>query len=101
LISGDNEKRILAKIDTGAHRSSLDLKLASELGFRIVATKRVRNVSKSEERPMVDVRFKLAGKEIKTKATVVNRNMMEYPMIVGRIDLKGFLVDPCKERMTK
>ena len=101
LVSQDKEKKILAKIDTGAHRSSIDLKIASEMGFKIVATKRVRNVSKSETRPMVAMTFKLGKKTIKTKATVADRNMMDYPMIVGRMDLNGFLVDPSRKRLTK
>jgi hypothetical protein len=48
----------------------------------------------TEKRPVIDIIFWLAGRRIKTVATVANRKDMTYPMIIGRSDLVGFLVDP-------
>ena len=97
LISNEKEIKITAKIDTGAYRSSIDMKLASELGLKIVDMKKIRNISESQMRPLVNIELVLAGERIKTKASVADRNHMEYPMIVGRIDLRGFLIDPTKK----
>ncbi len=47
-------------------------------------------------RPVVPLTFTLAGTTLKTKATVAVRQNLTYPMIVGRRDLKKFLVDPAK-----
>jgi len=42
------------------------------------------------------VRINLSGLNINTRATVISRTDMEYPVIIGRRDLKKFLVDPTK-----
>lgn len=97
LFSNSKEKEILAKIDSGAFRSSIDLKLASELGLEIVDVKKIKNVAASQIRPLVNIEFSLAGKRIKTKASVADRNHMEYSMIIGRTDLQDFLIDPSKK----
>lgn len=47
-------------------------------------------------RPLIPLEFELAGQKIKTKATVAERKNLTYAMIVGRKDLKRFLVDPGK-----
>ena len=97
IISKNRETNILAKIDTGAYRSSIDMSIASDLGLRIVDVRTVKNVAASQTRPLVDIEFVLAGKKIKTKASVADRNHMEFPMIIGRLDIKEFLVDPTKK----
>jgi len=40
----------------------------------------------------VAVSFKLAGKKVKTVATISDRSRLKRPMMVGRRDLGGFLV---------
>lgn len=47
-------------------------------------------------RPAIPLKFKLAGVTIETQATVMNREHLQYPMIIGKRDLKPFLVDPTK-----
>lgn len=49
-------------------------------------------------RILIPLTFYLSGKKIITKATLVSRADLRYPMIVGRRDLKGFLVDPTKNK---
>lgn len=48
-------------------------------------------------RVMVPLTFILAGIKVKTRVSIVKRKHLKYPMIVGRKDLKQFLVDPNKK----
>ena len=92
----DSIKEIRAKLDTGAYRSSIDEKLAKELGLEIAKDKvYVKSASGKAYRPTTHLSFQLAGKKINnTLVSVVNRSHLKYPMIVGRVDLKGFLIRP-------
>ncbi len=89
------KKTVRAKIDTGAYRTSLDAELVHELGLdthdKLI---RVRAGSGKQRRKTTRVRLKLRDREIKTIASYTERSHMRFPMIVGRRDLKGFLVDP-------
>lgn len=44
----------------------------------------------------VPIKFVLSGVEINSTASVIKRQDMKYPIIIGRRDLKRFLVDPSK-----
>lgn len=91
----DTIKEIKAKLDTGAYRSSIDINLAKELGLPInKETIYIKSASGRAYRPTTQLTFQLAGKKINSQATVVNRSHLRYPMIVGRMDLKGFLIRP-------
>ena len=50
-----------------------------------------------QRRPIINVTFWLKGKKIKTSAGVADRSKLKRPLIVGRRDLAGFLVNPVKE----
>ena len=91
----DREHEVEAKIDTGAYRTSIDVNVAREL--RLEPTERavaVRSASGGERRPTVQLTIRLGGREIETIASLAEREHMNYPMIIGRRDLAGFLVDP-------
>ncbi len=45
-------------------------------------------------RVMVPIKLIIKGKKIETPVTIIKRKHLEYPMIIGRRSLKGFLVDP-------
>lgn len=95
-IFGPKGKKVVhAKIDTGAYRTALDAALVDELGFDPHHEK-VRIVSGSghQVRHTVHVTLRLRGKEIETIASYNDRAHMRFPIIIGRRDLKGFLVDP-------
>jgi len=88
-------KTVDAKLDTGAFRSSIDEQLAKELGLPITKRKvYVKSASGQAYRPTVSLTFTLAGKKISTVVSVVDRSILRYPFIVGRKDLKGFLIRP-------
>lgn len=89
------KKMVTAKMDTGAYRTSIDSAIIEELGLvDHPVQKKVRSSLGREARAMVDVLFRLHGKDIETVATHTDRSHMRYSVIVGRKDLKGYLVDP-------
>ncbi|QQS39369.1 ATP-dependent zinc protease [Candidatus Woesebacteria bacterium] len=91
-------KKVLAKLDTGAWRTSISLSLAKELGLmtetNILWDKKVKSSLGAEQRPVIELTFFLAGKKITTPASVAKRMALKYPVIIGRKNLKGMLVDP-------
>ena len=91
-------KRAMAKIDTGAWRTSINYSLAEELGLlqsdNILWSKRVRSSLGVEERPIVSLVYFIKGRRITTAASVAKRMSLKFPVIIGRKDLKGFLVNP-------
>ncbi len=90
------KKKITAKVDTGAYSTSIDTALVEELGLKKhPRQKLVRTGFGPEEvRDRVHVVFRLHGMDIETDASITDRSHMRYPMIIGRRNLKGFLVDP-------
>jgi len=90
--------KIIAKLDTGAWRTSIDRHLAQELGLlekeNVLWYKRVRGSLGIEKRPIVNLVFWLAGRKIVTPASVAKRLSLKFPVIIGRKNLKGFLINP-------
>jgi len=86
-----------AKIDTGAYRTSICTNLAQKLGLKqIIKHKKVRSALGVQERPIIELSFILDKKLVSTEAFLADRSEMKYDIIVGRKDLKQFLVDPAK-----
>jgi len=89
------KKTVLAKVDTGAFRTALDSALVDELGIDPHHKEvQVRSGSGNQMRKTVRLTFRMRGKDINTIASYNDRTHMRFPMIIGRKDLKGFLVDP-------
>jgi hypothetical protein len=90
---------IIAKIDSGARRSSIHSEIAENLCLHytdeIQVVKSANGVTK---RPVVEIKYTLAGQTIHSTANVADRSRLQYPMIIGVRDLDGrFLIRP--ERM--
>jgi hypothetical protein len=92
-------REVLARIDSGATKSSVDVTLAAELSLGpILKAKVVKSASGKGLRPVVEARIVLADKEFKTEFTIADRADMKYSVLVGQNILsKGFLIDPVKE----
>ena len=99
LRSAHGEKRVLARIDTGAKLSSLDAKIAEELGLKEVSRiQKIRSSHGRSERPVVNVRVEVGGVEHFSEFTVIDRSHMKYQVLIGRNVLEnGFLVDASRK----
>ncbi len=100
LTNDDKKKKVMAKIDTGATKSSIDINLASDLKLGpIIKTKLIKSAHGVRIRPVLIVEIDLHGKRMKAEFTLADRNHMSYRMLIGQNILKnGFLIDPNLER---
>ncbi len=91
-----DKKRVKARIDTGATRSSIDSRLAKELKLGpVIRTKFVKQAHGGTVRPIMRVEFELAGRKLKQEFTIADRDHMKYRILIGQNALrKGFLIDP-------
>lgn len=99
IFGREKEKHVVAKIDTGASKSSIDSKLASELKLGpVVATRLVKSAHGSSVRPIVKTSIIIAGQKIITRFNLADRTNLRYGVLIGKEVLKkgNFLVDPAK-----
>ena len=102
-----NKKKheVPVKIDTGAWRTSIDIDFAQKLGLtypeNIIAQKKVKNQMGKGMRKMINLVFYLAGRRIKTVASLAHRGDMRVKMIVGRRDLSSLLVRSDESEVAK
>ncbi len=104
IYSFDKSKKakVLARIDTGAVRSSIDKKLAGELGLLVKENvlwkdRGYRSATGRETRPVIGVQYVIAGKKIKSSVSVADRSKMSTRFLIGRSDMAGFLINPNAE----
>lgn len=62
----------------------------------IVAVAKTFSSHGASYRPEVPVKITLSGIEFNTNVSVISRKDLQYPIIIGRRDLKRFLIDPTK-----
>lgn len=98
-ISKKKWEEIMAKVDTGAFRSSIDRKLARKLGLlskdNVLYSRHYRSsMGRRRQRKVIGLTMKLGGRAIKTSANVVDRSHLNTPLLIGRRDLVTFVVKP-------
>ena len=92
-----NKYPTMAKVDTGAYRTTICENLANQLGInKMIGSKKVKGALGSDERSIIDLSFYLDKRLVISEAFVADRSELKYDIIVGRRDLKRFLVDPAK-----
>ena len=99
-IHGIKKKRIKARIDTGATRSSMDTTLAKQLHLGpIIKRKKVKSAHGSRLRPVIECQIELANKKMLSEFTLADREHMRYKVLIGQNVLKQqkFLIDPSIE----
>lgn len=93
--SGRGESAV-AKVDTGADRTSIDTELAGRIGAGpLVGTTEVRSgtTDAPETRPLVGVDISVNGRWRSLTVSVTDRGDMTYPVLLGRDVLKDYTVD--------
>lgn len=101
LLIGKGKKKLraVAKIDTGAYRTSIGENIAEKLIMeKPLRKKYVKSAFGGEWRNVYDLIMVLQGKRVKTQVFVADRAHMKYDMIIGRRDLKSFLIEPSVRR---
>ncbi|MCL9817918.1 RimK/LysX family protein [Natronocalculus amylovorans] len=96
VIGTSGSKQIMAKSDTGATRSSIDTKLAAEIGAGpIKSMTRVKSgsVKRGRSRPVIDLVIGIGGNQHTVTASVEDRSHMDYPLLLGRDILEHYRVD--------
>lgn len=98
-LIGEKKRKVKAKIDTGADKSSIDLKLAAELKLGpVVKTRLIKSAAGSLVRPIIRTKVIFAGREMEVYFTMADRAHMKYRVLIGKNILrKGFLIDPTRE----
>lgn len=100
LHSEGGKRTLIARIDTGARWSSIDVKLAAKLRLGpIIEARAITSSHGSSMRPVVKAKVTLTGRTINGRFTVYDRRRMKQPVLIGRNILKGkFIIDPSKNR---
>jgi RimK family alpha-L-glutamate ligase len=97
VVSGTSDsKTVLAKSDTGATRTSIDTRLAADIGagpIKSVTRVKSGSLKGGKSRPVVDVVVGIGGTQHTVTASIEDRSHMEYPVLLGRDILKDYQVD--------
>jgi hypothetical protein len=99
LFGKNGKKEVIARVDTGATKSSIDKCLAKELdlGPELKHAK-VKSAHGVRYRPVVTAEILIAGQAMEAEFTVAEREHMKYEVLIGQNILKkGFLIDPSKD----
>ncbi|MDS0296219.1 RimK family alpha-L-glutamate ligase [Halogeometricum luteum] len=97
VVSGTSgTKTVVAKSDSGAARTSIDLRLAADIGAGPIHTvSRVRSGSskQSKTRPVVDLVIGIGGEQYTVAANIEDRTHMTHSLLLGRDVLKNYHLD--------
>ncbi len=99
IFGREKEKRVVARVDTGATKCSIDAGLAKSLGLGpVLREKTIKSAHGIATRGIILARIMIAGRRFKVFFTIADRKHMKYPVLIGRNILKrGFLIDPDKK----
>ena len=97
VVNGTTGTRsVVGKSDSGAARTSIDLRLAADIGAGPIHTvSRVRSGTQRESRtrPVVDLVLGIGGTQHTVEANIEDRSHMSYPLLLGRDVLRHYHLD--------
>ena len=96
LFGKNGKKEVIARVDTGATKSSIDRDLAKELDLGPALTHtRIKSAHGTRYRPVVTSDVLIGGQMIHAEFNIAEREHMKYKVLIGQNILKkGFLIDP-------
>ncbi len=83
----EKKHSFIAKIDTGILKTQIQEETVKKLKLKR---------DRKEKEPTIFLSFVMDGLPVETEALVVDDPQMKYEVIIGRKDLKKFLIDPTK-----
>lgn len=94
-----DKRLVLARIDTGAERSSICRSLVKNFDSKkkipVIKHIRINTSTGSEKRPVIKVPIEIQDRKIKASFNVTDRSNMTYKVLIGQNILKkDFLIDP-------
>jgi RimK family alpha-L-glutamate ligase len=97
VVSGTSgSTTTLSKSDTGATRTSIDTRLAAEIGagpIKDITKVKSGSVKGGKSRPLVDIVVGVGGNQHTVTASIEDRSHMDYPLLLGRDILEHYQVD--------
>ncbi len=98
LFGKKGKKEVVARVDTGATKSSIDKALARELDMGPELTHaKIKSAHGIRYRPVITADIVIAGEIHHAEFTLAEREHMKYRVLIGQNILKkGFLIDPSK-----
>ena len=98
IFGKKGKKEVLARVDTGATKSSIDKKFAQELDMGPALTHaRIKSAHGIRYRPVITADILIAGEIRHAEFNIAEREHMKYKILIGQNILKkGFLIDPSK-----
>lgn len=96
VAAGGGIETVVAKSDTGAKRTTVDLSLAAAVGAGpLEGSTNVRSGSSrsTSSRPLVTLDVRVGGRWHEVTADVIDRGHMNYPVLLGRDILDDYFVD--------
>jgi hypothetical protein len=94
--------RSVARLDTGADRSSIDQSIVDALAIDLTnaPTVQVGSALGTEERKLVNIVIEFAGASRTVEMSVADRSARSFPVLLGVDALEGFVVDPGRDDLS-
>ena len=94
VVNGTSGTRtVVARADSGASRTSVDLHLAADIGAGPIHTAERSGRSPVKTRPVVDLVLGIGGIQHTVEASIVDRRDDNYPLVLGRDVLSKYHLD--------